>query len=283
MKATAKLIAMLLFVLTLGNQAFAQDSYIVTRINGKVTNFKTGTQLKAGDVLQPSDRVTFDTFDSYIISISQTMGRFMMKMHEPPSPEVMQQLTVTVKDVAVPTKRRSLMAERYKPEQSEIGDLKGYFGSDKFSVIGNKVTIPINVSNYPIDENKFIVFYYRVNNNPVSKKIGYENNSLLVEKDKLLSTNSGDISSNEIPSVAVYLYEKNTRSSEEITKFDLVFVDQEALTNEFYTILPILRRQNMGKEDVKKYLIEYYFDFYGATDSKTIKLFVDNLVDNAKI
>lgn len=142
MKATAKLIAMLLFVLTLGNQAFAQDSYIVTRINGKVTNFKTGTQLKAGDVLQPSDRVTFDTFDSYIISISQTMGRFMMKMHEPPSPEVMQQLTVTVKDVAVPTKRRSLMAERYKPEQSEIGDLKGYFGSDKFSVIGNKVTIP---------------------------------------------------------------------------------------------------------------------------------------------
>ena len=105
----------------------------------------------------------------------------------------------------------------------------------------------------------------------------------MVEKDKLLATNAGSIASNEIPSVAVYLYEKNTRTSEEITKFDLVFVDQEALTNEFYTILPILRRQKMSNDDIKKYLIEYYFDFYGATDSKSIKQFVDNLVDNAKI
>ncbi|BDX37331.1 hypothetical protein CYCD_06860 [Tenuifilaceae bacterium CYCD] len=281
MKATVNFIVIIL--LTVGTRAFAQDNYIVTRISGKVTNYKTGTQLKAGDVLQPSDRVTFDAFDSYVISISENMGRFMIKMHEPPSPDALQQLTATVKDIAIPTKRRSLMAERYKPDETQISDLRSYFGSDKFSVIGNKVSIPVNATTYPIDENKFIVFYYRVNNNPVSKKIGYEQNALMVEKDKLLATNAGDITSNEIPSVSVYLYEKNTRSSEEITKFDLLFVDQEALTNEFYTILPILRRQNMGKEDIKKYLIEYYFDFYGATDSKTIKQFVDQLVDNAKI
>lgn len=266
-----------------GLQTYAQDSYTVTRINGKVINYKTGTELKAGDILQPTDKVTFDSFDSYIISISQNTGRYMMKMHLPPSPEAVQQLTVTVKEVAVPTKRRSLMAERYKPEEKEVADLKGYFGNDKFSVIGDKVSIPVSTGNYQIDENKFIVFYYRVNNNPVSKKLGYEQNALLVEKDKLLSTNAGSIASNEIPSVAVYLYEKNTRTSEEITKFDLVFVDQEALTNEFYTILPILRRQKMSNDDIKKYLIEYYFDFYGATDSKSIKQFVDNLVDNSKI
>jgi len=270
------------FLIMISSSLIAQESYIVTRINGKVMNYKTGTQLKAGDVLQPGDRVTFDTFDSYIISISQNMGRFMMKMHEPPSPDALQQLTVTVKDVAVPTKRRSLMAERYKPEESEISDLKGYFGNDKFSVIGSKVSIPVNPTTYKIDENKIIVFYYRVNNNPVSKQLGYDQNVLIVEKDKLMATNSGTIASNEIPSVAVYLYEKNTRTSEEITKFDLVFVDQEALTNEFYTILPILRRQKMGNDDIKKYLIEYYFDFYGATDSKSIKQFVDQLVDNAK-
>jgi hypothetical protein len=272
-------IALIMF----GLQTYAQDSYTVTRINGKVINYKTGTELKAGDILQSADKVTFDSFDSYIISISQNTGRYMMKMHLPPSPEAVQQLTVTVKEVAVPTKRRSLMAERYKPEEKEVADLKGYFGNDKFSVIGDKVSIPVSVGNYQIDENKFIVFYYRVNNNPVSKKLGYEQNALLVEKDKLLATNSGSIASNEIPSVAVYLYEKNTRTSEEITKFDLVFVDQEALTNEFYTILPILRRQKMNNDDIKKYLIEYYFDFYGATDSKSIKQFVDNLVDNAKI
>lgn len=281
MKTTVN--AIVIILLMLGTSAFAQENYIVTRINGKVVNFKTGTQLKAGDVLESTDKITFDNFDSYVISISQSMGRFMIKMHEPPTPDALQQLTVMVKDVAVPTKRRSLMAERYRPDETAVNDLKAYFGSDKFSVIGNQVTIPVNSSTYQIDEDKFIVFYYRVNNNPISKKIGYEQNALLIEKDKLLNTSSGDITSNEIPGVAVYYYEKNTRTSEEITKFDLLFVDQAALASEFFTILPILRRQNMGNDDIKKYLIEYYYDFYGATDSKTIKIFVDQLVDNAKV
>ncbi|MGD9976851.1 MAG: hypothetical protein AB7S54_02835 [Bacteroidales bacterium] len=281
MKTTVN--AIVIILLMLGTSAFAQENYIVTRINGKVVNFKTGTQLKAGDVLESTDKITFDNFDSYVISISQSMGRFMIKMHEPPTPDALQQLTVMVKDVAVPTKRRSLMAERYRPDETAVNDVKAYFGSDKFSVIGNQVTIPVNSSTYQIDEDKFIVFYYRVNNNPISKKIGYEQNALLIEKDKLLNTSSGDITSNEIPGVAVYYYEKNTRTSEEITKFDLLFVDQAALASEFFTILPILRRQNMGNDDIKKYLIEYYYDFYGATDSKTIKIFVDQLVDNAKV
>lgn len=277
MKTVMKFTAILLLAASINLQA--QDSFIVTRINGKVTNNKTGTLLKAGDVLQPSDRVTFDSFDSYVISIGQNMGRYMIKLHEPPAPETIQQLTAMVKDVAVPTKRRSLMAERYRPDETVVNDLRSYFGNDKFTVIGDIVSVPINNQAYPIDNNRFIVFYYRVNNNPVSKKIGYEENSLIIEKDKLLSTNAGVITQNEIPSVGVYLYEKNTRTSEEITKFNLAFVDRETLTNEFLTIIPILQKQRMAKDDIKKYLIEYFYDFYGSTDSRSIKAFVDDLVD----
>ncbi len=277
MKTVMKFTAILLLAASINLQA--QDSFIVTRINGKVTNNKTGTLLKAGDVLQPSDRVTFDSFDSYVISIGQNMGRYMIKLHEPPAPETIQQLTAMVKDVAVPTKRRSLMAERYRPDETVVNDLRSYFGNDKFTVIGDIVSVPVNNQAYPIDDNRFIVFYYRVNNNPVSKKIGYEENSLIIEKDKLLSTNAGVITQNEIPSVGVYLYEKNTRTSEEITKFNLAFVDRETLTNEFLTIIPILQKQRMAKDDIKKYLIEYFYDFYGSTDSRSIKAFVDDLVD----
>jgi hypothetical protein len=39
----------------------------------------------------------------------------------------------------------------------------------------------------------------------------------------------------------------------------------------------------MGEADIKKYLIEYYFDFYGATDSKTIQDFVNEVVATAAI
>lgn len=279
MKSFTRLLAILL-VMT-ATQVSAQENYIVTRIKGKVVNYKTGTSLQAGDILQPEDKVTFDTFDSYVISINQNMGRYMIKLHEPPAPESLQ-LTAVVKDIAIPTKRRSLMAERYKPEQSEVNDLREYFGEERFSVIGDDVEIPIDPASVKIDDNHFLVFYYRVNNNPVSKKIGYDQNTVKIEKDKLLSTSAGVISTDEIPAVSVYLYEPSTRTSDKITSFDLVFVNPDELTKEFQTILPILRKQNMDNNAIKKYLIEYFYDFYGATDSRSIKNFVDKLVDVSK-
>jgi len=279
MKPVVKLVVAMLLAIAINGQA--QESFIVTRTNGKVTSDKTGTHLKAGDILQPTDRITFDSFDSYVISIGQNMGRYMIKLHEPPAPETIQQLSALVQDIAVPTKRRSLMAERYRPDETMVSDLRTYFGNDKFTIIGENVSVPINPQAYPIDENKFIVFYYRVNNNPVSKKLGYDSSSILIERDKLMNTSAGVITQNEIPAVAVYLYEKNTKTSEEITRFNLAFVDKETVTNEFMTIIPIVVKQKMGKDDIKKYLIEYFYDFYGATDSKSIKAFVDELVDTA--
>ncbi len=279
MKPVIKLVVAMLLAIAINGQA--QESFIVTRTNGKVTSDKTGTHLKAGDILQPTDRITFDSFDSYVISIGQNMGRYMIKLHEPPAPETIQQLSALVQDIAVPTKRRSLMAERYRPDETMVSDLRTYFGNDKFTIIGENVSVPINPQAYPIGENKFIVFYYRVNNNPVSKKLGYDSSSILIERDKLMNTSAGVITQNEIPAVAVYLYEMNTKTSEEITRFNLAFVDKETVTNEFMTIIPILVKQKMGKDDIKKYLIEYFYDFYGATDSKSIKAFVDELVDTA--
>lgn len=269
-------------LILLAVNASAQENYTVTRVKGGAINSRTGVSVKSGDVLESSDKLTFENFDSYIISINHSMDRYMIRLHEPQSLDEATKYTACVKDIATPTKRRSLMTERYNPNQSTISDLKTYFGGDKFSIIGSDIQIPVDETSYKIDDDKFIVFSYRVNNNPVTKKIGYTNDTLLVEKDKLVVTKSGNITSDEIPSITVYLYEGSTRSAEQITKFDLIFVDQAVLINEFSTILPILRRQNMNNDDIKKYLIEYYYDFYGATDSKTIKEFVDRVVDNYK-
>jgi len=268
----------LAFLILLGFTSQAQDTYNVTRVNGKVTNVKTGQPIKPGDALKSSDQVKFENFDAYVITINQKMGRYMLKMNPPQQPVKDQKLTATVKDIALVTKRRSLMAARFNPDEKEVTDLKNYFGSDKFSIIGDNVDVALNAAKYPLSDDKFIVFRYKVGENPVSKMIGFEQQTLKIEKDKLLTSKSGSISGNEVPELSVFLYEKSTRSSEEITKLTLVFVDKETLRNEFITILPILKRQKMDDEAIKKYLIEYYYDFYGATDSKTIDAFAADVV-----
>lgn len=270
----------LVFMMILNTGIKAQDTYNVTRVNGNVTFAKSGKPVKPGDVLNPSDQVKFENFDAYVITINQKMARYMLRVNPPISNSKPrnQALVATVKDIALVTKRRSLMAARFNPNEKEISDLKGYFGNDKFSIIGDEVDIALNASKYPLSENKFIVFHYKVNNNPVSKMIGYDQQTLKIEKDKILLTKAGNINGNEVTDLSVYLYEKSTRNSEELTKLTLVFVDKETLKNEFKTILPILKRQKMNDDAIKKYLIEYYYDFYGATDSKTIDAFAGEVV-----
>jgi len=270
----------LVFMIILNTGIKAQDTYNVTRVNGNVTFAKSGKPVKPGDVLNPSDQVKFENFDAYVITINRKMARYMLKVNPPQSNYTSknQALVATVKDIALVTKRRSLMAARFNPNEKEITDLKSYFGTDKFSIIGDRVDIALNASKYPLSENKFIVFHYKVNNNPVSKMIGYDQQTLKIEKDKILLTKAGNINGNEVTDLSVYLYEKSTRNSEELTKLTLVFVDKETLKNEFKTILPILKRQKMNDDAIKKYLIEYYYDFYGATDSKTIDAFAGEVV-----
>lgn len=270
----------LVFVMLLSMSTKAQDTYNVTRVNGTVTFAKTGKPVKPGDVLNPNDQVKFENFDAYVITINQRMARYMLKLNPPQSNTVSrnQALVATVKDIALVTKRRSLMSARFNPNEKEVSDLKNYFGNDKFSIIGDQVDIALNASKYPLSDNKFIVFHYKVNNNPVSKMIAFDQQTLKIEKDKILATKAGNINGNEVSDLSVYLYEKPTRNSEEITKLTLVFVDKETLKNEFKTILPILKRQKMNDEAIKKYLIEYYYDFYGATDSKTIDAFAGDVV-----
>jgi hypothetical protein len=276
MKAVKLLFVM---VVLLGFGAQAQDNYDVTRVNGKITNLKTGQDVVAGDVLNEEDVLLFESLDSYAIAIGSSMGRFQIKIQTQSDVDY-QMLTSAVKDAAAPTKMRNLMLARFDPSETEVSDLRQYFGNDKFSIIGDVVNVPLSRQKYPLSDDKFIVFYYRVDNSPVSKKIGHDQQTLLVERDKLVATSLGTIEGSEIANLAVYEYETSTRRSNEITRFTLVFVDKNELVSEFRTIIPILKRQRMADDDIKKYLIEYYYDFYGATDSKTIDNFAAQIVKN---
>ena len=275
MKTAKIIISMLLF---LSINSFAQDAYNVTRVNGNVTALNSGKSVVAGDILSPNEFLLFESLESYVITIGSDLNRYQIKIQESQASTEPQMLTSTVKDAAIPTRMRNLMLARFDPSEQEVSDLRQYFGNDKFSVIGDAVNVPLNDQKYPLTDDKFIVFYYRVDNSPVSKKIGHNEQTLLLEKDQLFTSSVGSISGNEISNLAVYEYENTTKQGNEITRFTLVFVDKEELVDEFNTIIPILKRQKMEDNEIKKYLIEYYYDFYGATDSKTINSFTEQIV-----
>jgi len=247
----------------------------VVKVQGNITNLNTGKAIKAGDMVQAKDRIAFESVSASMVAIDDNRAKFMIKMPKTDNVDKTS-LIVLVSQATMAVKSRNAFKTRaFNPEQKEVVDLKQYFGSDRFSIIGNQVNVTLSEQMYPLSPDKFIVFHYNIKDKPVSKKLGFDQQTIKIEADKLKEVKGETITTDEIEGVMVYQYEMPSKNYQEITSFNLLFVDDAALTAEFNTIIPILRTQKMDDKGIKEYLVDYYVDFYGVTDSKALSAFID--------
>lgn len=252
--------------------------YHVIKLQGSVTNLNTGKILTPGDIIQASDRLAFESADASIIAIGDNRTKYILKMPKMENADKTDLILKAGQAANAVKSRNAFKTRAFNPDQKEVADLKQYFGSDRFSIIGDQVKVTLSEQKYPLSNDKFIVFYYKVKDKPVSKKLGFEQQTINIEADKLREVKGEKIDANEIPDVMVYEYEMPTKDYQEITSFNLLFVNNADLEKEFNTIIPILRNQKMDDKGIKEYLVDYYVDFYGLTDSKVLSAFIDGVL-----
>ena len=160
----------------------------------------------------------------------------------------------------------------------EIVDLKSYFGKENFAIIGDSLSVKLDEEIYPLNNNKFIVFYYDIDDEQVSKKVGFNKQRLIIEKDKLMQGKENKLNGNKINGIEVFQYEMSSQKSEKITEFNLLFVNGEDIKVEFDAIMPVLTGLNMTNEEMQSYLINYFTDVYGLTDQNVIINFVNEFL-----
>lgn len=257
--------------------ASAQVFHVV-KVQGNITNLNSGKTIQPGDVVQAKDRLAFESVNSSIVAIGDNRTKYVIKM--PKTDKVDKtNLVVLAGQAATAVKSRNAFKSRaFNPDQKEVADLKQYFGSERFSIIGDQVNVTLSEKIYPLSPDKFIVFHYTVKDKSVSKKLGFDQQTIKIEANKLKEVKGETISADEIEGVMVYQYEMPSKNYSEITTFNLLFVDGTALTAEFNTIIPILRNQKMEDKAIKEYLVDYYVDFYGTTDSKALSEFIDGVL-----
>lgn len=252
--------------------------YHVVKVQGNITNLNTGKAIKAGDVIQAKDRLAFESVSANMVAIADNRTKYVIKMPKTEKVDKTSLIVLTSQAATAVKSRNAFKSRAFNPDQKEVVDLKQYFGNDRFSIIGNQVNVTLSEQIYPLSPDKFIVFHYNVKDKPVSKKLGFDQQTIKIEADKLKEVKGETITTDEIEGVMVYQYEMPSKNYLEITSFNLLFVDGVALTNEFNTIIPILRTQKMDDKGIKEYLVDYYVDFYGVTDSKALSEFIDGVL-----
>lgn len=263
-------IALLLFTIT----AFTQNDelYNIIRINGKIYNISTGEDLSQGNVLKPKDKLNFENDNSSGIVISNLRKKYTLRM---PYDLGSEDDVFAIAELSLnPIMSRGQLSTRGLMGPNGVKDLKTYLSEDNFNIIGDEIDIHLDKNLYPLNDDKFIVFYYKINDQQVAKKVGFDKQYLNINKDKLSESKGEITNSDTLSTVEVYQYEKSSDTKNLITTLNISFINKDKLRQEFLAIIPVLKKQNMEKEEIRQYLFEYFFDVYGNVDETQLNNFI---------
>ncbi len=251
-----------------------ESVYNVIQINGNIFNVTQSTNLVQGNAFEGQDKLNFKK-NSYAYVVSDMHKKYMLRT---PSIESQDADIFSNAQLALsPIRSRGQLSTRGAVSTTGVKDFKTYLGIDNFNVIGPLLEIPMDSNRYPLNDKQFIVFYYEINNHKVSKKVGFNNQVLRIEEDKLKASKGEVLTQDTIKDLSVYQYNPSTGESNLITEINLCFIDPFKLKSEMETLIPVLQKQNMSKPDIIEYLKQYVIDIYGNLDENQLNAFVSTI------
>lgn len=271
----------LMILLLMPLACFAQTGsslYHVVKVNGDILNMNQNKSLSTGDEIMSSDNLRFQTINASALAINEKSEKYNLKR---PAIDISSNddMAFTVMLAATPVLSRNQLTTRglVKTEKA-IVDLKSYFGKETFAVVGDSMSVLLDEGLFPLNNNKFIVFHYTIDGKTVSKKLGFNNQYLIIEKDKLMEVEGKQLSGNQITGIEVFQHEVSTDIKEKITEINLIFVDKELLYKEFNAIMPVLNKVYSTNDEKIEYLTNYFGDVYGITDLRLLLKVMDEYI-----
>ncbi len=274
MKKSAAIIAIIILSCQL---MFAGDMYFVIQLKGGILNKNSGKTLKMGDKIDHEDQLKFLSSDAAAILLSTKRGRFVVKPTVKKGTE--NELTVFVKNVLLPVKSSGNLSTR-GDEENGIIDLKSHLGTDKFVIIGDKVSMKLNTAKYPVDETHFFIYRYEYSGKPVAKRIPVEGDNLVFDKNLFYQTAGGSVSPDNVEFVDIYYFDAVTKNSTQIVKFSPLYLAESQVKDELKVQYEIFVSQKLPDTEIQKELTAYVNDIYGKTDELALKSIINSFAKN---
>jgi len=239
------IIPALFFLCVFIDPIFSQDNFKVIKVNGTILLKTNGVSLETGTVFSEKEDLLFRSEDATAAVINSQRGRLILtsKNHD-----------------------LSKASSNYLPSMYNIStrgiptgtlvDLKNQF-SDRYVVL-EKQYLPINSSNFPMDNNHFFFLRYIYKGEEINKKLSFRGDTLILDKENLYT-----VDGNQIPNpdnTAITLFYMKGSEYVLINNFNLIFPDLKQLTKEVQIILDEIKekpvREKMGEVD--SFIKEFY-------------------------
>lgn len=264
----------IILLILISSPIYAQSSlrsvergYRVIYVKGAIEDMTAQVALQRGMDIKLNNKINFKSSNAQAVVISPNRGRFVLRKSQSQQSEVY----AFVKDVLNPLKKNAALSTRAINTPKVIEDMNRYFGNEDFYVIGNELTFALDPAKYPMSANKLFLSRVEYQGKPVQKMMDFAGTSLILKKDKVYTTRSGDpIPADSIKKVAIYRFVKNPPSADKVAEFNAIFIDEEELKAAYQDLFKDADTENMSDDEKENYFIGFFHNFYGRTDENAL-------------
>ncbi|MFA9392843.1 MAG: hypothetical protein ACERKD_23750 [Prolixibacteraceae bacterium] len=245
-----KYIFLIGFAFFVGMNGFGQNYVVLKKWGTPLVNQQN---IQRGDSLNAASSIQFLNDGEKLIVANSQGNLFWCEAPKGPAFSLDQTLR------AINVKR----SRGFKVKNSGVYDFKNYFGDEVFTLLNNEIIVPVDLNSFPLNNAHFIVFFYKLKDQSISRKIGFDNQKLILQKNALLNLNGQIVDQEQINNVEVYEYYPNSGQSNLLTTVNFQFADEPELINE----LRLLSTYIQNQDELKPYILETYLtNAYGKLD-----------------
>lgn len=240
--------------------SFAQENYKVIKVNGEIVIREKGTSLQTGTEFSGKDNLVFRTDDATAAVINGQKGR----------------LILTSKNHDLTAAGSNYMPAMYNIASRGVGiiispgDLQRHF-QGKYVVLG-KQKLVLDHSAFPMNSSNFFFLRYNYKKEDINKKLDYSGDTLIIDRSKLYTIDGKPIPGPDNAQISLY-YRKGKESSL-ISRFELIFPDEQQLLREVDVIMKELVKKS--EKEIYNEIGAYINETYGKVSPENLKSWIDS-------
>ena len=198
------------------------QSYTVIHSIGKIRDAKTGKYLAKGTRLDESATLKFESEGARAAVLSSSRGRFIIQEAAPSKSN--SDLAYTLSSVISPARGR--LSTRAGEINNRL-DFQKKFGEGPVAIVGDSYQVKVSPSAFPMSQDQFFYIQYQYSNEPVNKKLAFNNAELILDIAELYSVDSVPIDAASTSDTKLLYYDAERQESTMVTAMDLVMVEEE--------------------------------------------------------
>jgi len=258
---------------------FGQNNYRVLKIEGCLKTELSTNCIEGGTFLAGNEIIKFDKPNSFAVLMNSTGELVTLRPTDTAGysqgKELMFSFTNVAKSLTIPKEGESTRGTA----SQTVTNFTDFFGTLRFTIIGDEVRFGISPRLYPVSKDKFLVIHYNLDTSKVSKRLGFREQVVRIQKDRINEYNGNNFDKNKIEGVSLYYYQPSTKFTERLATFDLVFINADQLYSDFDAVYKTLPdKEKKSPQELVAIFEAFFTSFYGKTEPQSLKFTISSPV-----